>query len=167
MQNLLKLLDVEKHGTGENDSSTHHPQLSTVAIPPFAAVDSTSELWPDNWSRFCTFVVASAVPEQREAQVFLTNKTAAGYKQQANLTAQQTSSKDINKLTMLGIVDFLKEQFDPNSSLFVNASSSGVTCNGNQAKRFRDWQLVYVKTRLPVTFLLSKTHKTKLCARDS
>ena len=111
MQNLLKLLHV--HGTGEDDSSTHHPQLSTAAIPPFAAFDSTSELWPDYWSRFCTFVVASAVPDQRKAQVFLTNQTAAVYKQLANLAAQQTPSKDINELTMLEIVDFMKEQFDP------------------------------------------------------
>ena len=44
MHNLLKILDVQKHGTGEDDSSTHHPQLSTAAIPPFAAFDSTSEL---------------------------------------------------------------------------------------------------------------------------
>ena len=70
MHNLLKILDVQKHGTGEDDSSIHHPQLSTAAIPPFATFDS-SELWPDYWSRFCTFVVASAVSEQRQAQVFL------------------------------------------------------------------------------------------------
>ena len=57
MQNLLKILDTQKLGTGEDDSSTHHPQLSTAAIPPFAAFDSTSELWPDYWSRFCTFVL--------------------------------------------------------------------------------------------------------------
>ena len=44
MQNILKILDVQKYGTGENDSSTHHPHLSTAAIPPFAAFDSTSEL---------------------------------------------------------------------------------------------------------------------------
>ena len=43
MHNLLKILDVQKHGTGEDDSSTHHPQLSTAAIPPFAAFDSTSD----------------------------------------------------------------------------------------------------------------------------
>ena len=41
MQNLLKILEVQKHGTGEDDSSTHHPQLSTAAIPPFAAFYST------------------------------------------------------------------------------------------------------------------------------
>ena len=86
MQTLLKLLDVQKYGTGEDDSSTHHPQLSTAAIPPFAAFDSTSELWPDYWSRFCTFLVANAVPDQRKAQVFLTNQTAAVYKL-ANLAA--------------------------------------------------------------------------------
>ena len=113
MQNLLKILDVHKHGTGEDDSSTHHPQLSTAAIPPFAAFDSTSELWPDYWSRFCTFVVANAVPEQRQAQVFLTNQTAAVYKQLANLATRQTPPKDINKLTMSEIVNFMKEQFDP------------------------------------------------------
>ena len=44
MHNLLKILDVQKHGTGEDDSSTHHLQLSTAAIPPFAAFDSKSEL---------------------------------------------------------------------------------------------------------------------------
>ena len=108
MQNLLKLLDVQKYGTGEDDSSTHHPQLTTAAIPSFAAFDSTSELWPDYWSKFCIFVVANAVPEQREAQVFLTNQTAAVYKQMANLAAQQTPSKDINKLTMLETVDLFE-----------------------------------------------------------
>ena len=117
MHNLLKILDVQKHGTGEDDFSTHHPQLATAAIPPFAAFDSTSELWPDYWSRFCTFVVANAVPEQRQAQVFLTNQTAAVYKQLANLATQQTPPKDINKLTMPEIVNFMKEQFDP--KLFI------------------------------------------------
>ena len=100
MHILLKILNVQKHGTGEDNSSTHHPQLSTAAIPPFAAFDSTSELWPDYWSRFCTFVVANAVPEQRQAHVFLPNQTAAVYKQLANLATQQTPPKDINKLTM-------------------------------------------------------------------
>ena len=117
MQTLLKLFDVQKHGTSEDDSSTHHPQLSIAAIPPFAAFESTSKLWPDYWSIFCTFVVANAVPEQCKAQVFLTNQTAAVYKQLANLAAQQTPSKDINELTMLEIIDFIKEQFDP--KLFI------------------------------------------------
>ena len=42
MQNRVKLLDVQKYGTGEDDSSTHHPQLATAATPPFAAFESTS-----------------------------------------------------------------------------------------------------------------------------
>ena len=117
MHNLLKILDVQKHGTGEDDSSTHHHQLATAAIPPFAAFDSTSELWLAYRSRFCTFVEANAVPEQRQAQVFLTNQTAAVYKQLANLATQQTPPKDINKLTMSEIVNFMKEQFDP--KLFI------------------------------------------------
>ena len=117
MQTLLKLFDVQKHGTSEDYSSTHHPQLSIAAIPPFAAFESTSELWPDYWSRFCTFVVSNAVPEQRKAQVFLTNQSAAVFKQLANLAAQQTPPKDINELTMSEIIDFIKEQFDP--KLFI------------------------------------------------
>ena len=62
-------------------------------------------------------MVANAVPEQRKAQVFLTNQTAAVYKQLVNLAAQQTPFKDIDELTMLEIVDFMKEQFDP--KLFI------------------------------------------------
>ena len=61
--------------------------------------------------------MANAVPEQRQAQVFLTNQTAAVYKQLANLATQQTPSKDIKELTMSEIVNFMKEQFDP--ELFI------------------------------------------------
>nr|KAG5706589.1 hypothetical protein BaRGS_028760 [Batillaria attramentaria] len=75
------------------------------------------ELWPDYWSRFCTFLVANAVPDDRKAQVFLTNQTPAVYKQLANLAAQQNPKTDINDLTMDQIVEFMKEQFDP--KLFI------------------------------------------------
>nr|KAG5696115.1 hypothetical protein BaRGS_020516 [Batillaria attramentaria] len=75
------------------------------------------ELWPDYWSRFCTFLVANAVPDDRKAQVFLTNQTPAVYKQLANLAAQQNPRTDINSLTMDQIVKFMKEQFDP--KLFI------------------------------------------------
>ncbi|KAK7107690.1 hypothetical protein V1264_015570 [Littorina saxatilis] len=84
-----------------------------AAIPSFVAFDATSELWPDYWSRFCTFVVANSEPEQRKAQVFWTNQTATVYKQLANLATQQNPPKDINCLTMDEIVKFMKEQFDP------------------------------------------------------
>nr|KAG5694982.1 hypothetical protein BaRGS_024165 [Batillaria attramentaria] len=75
------------------------------------------ELWPDYWSRFCTFLVANAVPDDRKAQVFLTNQTPAVYKQLANLAAQQNPRMNINDLTMDQIVKFMKEQFDP--KLFI------------------------------------------------
>nr|KAG5695716.1 hypothetical protein BaRGS_004461 [Batillaria attramentaria] len=75
------------------------------------------ELWPDYWSRFCTFLVANAVPDDRKAQVFLTNQTPAVYKQLANLAAQQNPRMNINDLTMDQIVEFMKEQFDP--KLFI------------------------------------------------
>ena len=83
------------------------------AIPPFAAFDSTSELWPDYHSRFTTFLAANAVPSHRHAQVFLTNQTAALYKQLSTLAKQMNPSKDIHKLTMAEIETFMKEQFDP------------------------------------------------------
>ena len=82
MHNLLKILDVQNMALVKMI-----PVLIILSCPLllslllFAAFDSTSELWPDYWSRSCTFVVASAVPEQRQAQVFLTNQTAAVYKQ--------------------------------------------------------------------------------------
>nr|KAG5701139.1 hypothetical protein BaRGS_002615 [Batillaria attramentaria] len=75
------------------------------------------ELWPDYWSRFCTFLVANAVPDDRKAQVFLTNQTPAVYKQLANLAAQQNPRMNINDLNMDQIVEFMKEQFDP--KLFI------------------------------------------------
>ncbi len=90
---------------------------SSAAIPSFAAFDSTSELWPDYWSKFCTFVAAHAVPDQRQPQVFLTNQSAAVYKQLSNLAVQQSPAKKINELTMDEIVNFMKEQFDP--KLFI------------------------------------------------
>ena len=83
------------------------------AIPPFAAFDSTTELWPDYNSRFCTFLAANAVPSHRHAQVFLTNQTAALYKQLSTLAEQMEPAKDIHKLTMPEIENFMKEQFDP------------------------------------------------------
>ena len=167
MHNLLTILDVQKYGTGEDDSCTHHPQLSTAAIPPFAAFDSTSELWPDYWSRFCTFVVASAVPEQRQAQVFLTNQTAAVYKQLANLATQQTPPKDINKLTMSETVNFMKEQFDP--KLFI-VRERFKFWSDMQRKPGETLQELAARIRQDAAtcdFRSLKTHKTKLCARDS
>ena len=60
----------------------------------------------------------------------------------------------------------MKEQFDPKFFIVRERFKFWSDMNGNQAKLFRSLQRVYVKTRLPVIFLRSKTQKTKLCARD-
>uniref|UniRef100_A0A0L8FPJ9 Uncharacterized protein n=1 Tax=Octopus bimaculoides TaxID=37653 RepID=A0A0L8FPJ9_OCTBM len=86
MDALLKLFGARQV---EGDPSGYFSAASTmVSIPPFAAFDSATDLWPDYWSRFRTFVAANAVPEKRMAQVFLTNQTATVYKQLANLATQ-------------------------------------------------------------------------------
>ena len=41
-----------------------------ISLPSFAPFVSTSELWQDNWSRFCTFVAANIIPDEQKAQVF-------------------------------------------------------------------------------------------------
>ena len=124
MASLLTLVSgrTQHSASDDEDEDKAAPHVlvappQSAAIPPFAAFDSTTELWPDYWSRFCTFLAANAVPKQRHAQVFLTNQSAAVYKQLSNLAAQQSPKKDINELTMDEIVNFMKEQFDP--KLFI------------------------------------------------
>ena len=138
------------------------PQISNAAIPPFAAFDSTSELWPDYWSRFCTFIAANAVPDARKAQVFLTNQTPSVYKQLANLAAQQNPMKDINDLSMDEIVDFMKEQFDPKLFIVRERFKFWSNMERKPGENSRGWQPVFVTTRLPVIFLRSQIHKMKL-----
>jgi len=60
---------------------------SVTATPTFAPFDSTSELWKNYWSRFLTFTRAHAVPDDRKAQVFLTNQSSTVYKLLSNLAA--------------------------------------------------------------------------------
>jgi len=78
--------------------------VTTSATPTFAPFDSPSELWKDYWSRFLTFTGAHAVPDDRKAQVFLTNQSLTVYKLLSNLAAQEMSPKEINDLTMEQIV---------------------------------------------------------------
>ena len=109
----MEVLIEKLQGSRATDPAATHQ----AAIPPFPAFDSSTELWPDYWSRFCTFLEANGVPELRKAQVFLTNQTPAIYKQLSNLAAQQSPPTEINKLSLEEIVDFMKAQFDP--KLFV------------------------------------------------
>jgi len=85
----------------------------TSATPTFSPFGFTSELWKDYWSRFFTFTRAHAVPDDRQAQVFLTKQTSTVYKLLSNLAAQETLPREINDLSMEQIVAYLKVQFDP------------------------------------------------------
>jgi len=80
------------------------PPTTALATPTFSPFDSISELWKDYWSRFLTFTRAHAVPDDRKAQVFLTNQSSTVYKLLSNLAAQETPPREINDLTMEQIV---------------------------------------------------------------
>jgi transposase InsO family protein len=102
-------LDILKSAISEATSGTN----ATLTIPAFTPFDSTTEIWEDYWSRFCTFFGANSVPEERKAKIFLTNQTPALYKQLTVLASQMTPSRDINALKIEDIVKFMKEQYDP------------------------------------------------------
>ena len=75
--------------------------------------DSISELWKDYLARFYTFAAANSIPEDKMAQVFLTNQTTANYKLLATLAGQQTPPRRINDLEMKDITTFMETQYDP------------------------------------------------------
>ena len=79
----------------------------------FQPFDSTSELWTDYLARFRTFVTANSIPDNKQAQIFLTNQSNSVYKMLSNLAAQQQPVKSIHELTMNDIQTFMAEQFDP------------------------------------------------------
>jgi len=135
MEQQRKLMDLQtkQYQADKEQQSLHHQQQLDVmmevirdpagagvatttvssAIPPFEAFDASSELWPDYWSRFQTFVSANAVPDQRRPQVFLTNQDNTVYRQLSTLATQMSPPREINSLTLDEIVNFMKEQFDP------------------------------------------------------
>jgi len=96
------------------------PPATASATPTFAPFDSTSELWKDYWSRFLTFTRAHAVPDDRKAQVFLTNQLSTVYQLLSNLAAQETPPREINDPTMEQIVAHMKVH-----NLIQPVSSSG------------------------------------------
>ena len=83
------------------------------ATPSFVQFDPSSELWTDYWARFCTFVTAHSVSNNRKAQIFLTNQSSTTYKLLSNSASQETPPKSINELTMTEIETYMKHQFDP------------------------------------------------------
>ena len=94
-------------------STTSVTENVSTNIPSFSAFDPMSELWTDYWSRFQTFLEAHAVPESRQAKVFLTNQSAVSYKLIDNMARQLTPPQDINSLTLHDIAEFMKDQYHP------------------------------------------------------
>lgn len=87
--------------------------VTPTSIPNFVPFDPTSELWKDYRARFSTFAGANSIPEEKAAQVFLTNQTPFIYKRLSTLAGQQTPPNDINALSMEEIVKFREGQYDP------------------------------------------------------
>ena len=104
LQEQLKILQSSLNNLRENVPT---PMAS------FQPFDSTSELWTDYLARFRTFVTANSIPDNKQAQIFLTNQSNSVYKMLSNLAAQQQPVKSIHELTMNDIQTFMAEQFDP------------------------------------------------------
>ena len=95
-------------------SSLNNPRENVpTPMASFQPFDSTSELWTDYLARFRTFVTANSIPDNKQAQIFLTNQSNSVYKMLSNLAAQQQPVKSIYELTMNDIQTFMAEQFDP------------------------------------------------------
>ena len=95
-------------------SSLNNPRENVpTPMASFQPFDSTSELWTDYLARFRTFVTANSIPDNKQAQIFLTNQSNSVYKMLSNLAAQQQPVKIIHELTMNDIQTFMAEQFDP------------------------------------------------------
>ena len=85
----------------------------TGTLQNFSAFDSSAELWSDYWTRFKTFIHANSVPTEKISHVFLTNQTPVTFKLLTNLASQQTPPKDVNKLSIDEISNFMLDQFHP------------------------------------------------------
>ena len=95
-------------------SSLNNPRENVpTPMASFQPFDSTSELWTDYLARFRTFVTANSIPDNKQAQIFLTNQSNSVCKMLSNLAAQQQPVKSIHELTMNDIQTFMAEQFDP------------------------------------------------------
>ena len=103
-------LHIAKLGTGGEEQDK---KVTPVVIPSFTAFDTSSELWADYWSRFLTFTSVHSVPEEKQAQLFLTSQTSSTYKLLSNLAEQQTPKISVNGLTLDQIHDYMEEQFHP------------------------------------------------------
>ena len=91
-------------------SSLNNPRENVpTPMASFQPFDSTSEFWTDYLARFRTFVTANSIPDNKQAQIFLTNQSNSVYKMLSNLAAQQQPVKSIHELTMNEFV--VRERF--------------------------------------------------------
>ena len=79
----------------------------------FTAFDPNTELWTSYYARYQTFVGANSIPEDKMAQIFLTNQSTAIYKQISDWGNQQTPKLDINGITMDAIYNYMMTQYNP------------------------------------------------------
>ena len=86
------------------------PAISNTKFDEF---DPAVELWSDYWARFETFTRANAIPDDRRAEIFLTNQSSVVYKLIMNLAQQQTPPRDINSLSMAEMAAHMAEHFNP------------------------------------------------------
>ena len=112
-QESLHKAQMEAHLSAVNKTNTVASTSLQGATPSFVQFDPSSEPWTDYWARFCTFVSALSVSNDRKAQIFLTNQSSTTYKLLSNLASQETPPKSINELTMTEIDTYMKHQFDP------------------------------------------------------
>ena len=111
MYTMMKAIErFSQQSTTSSDSIATN--INTV-IPKFQPFDSSSELWTDYWKCFQTFFGAKSVQDSKKAQTFLTHQSNAIYKFLANMASQLTPTKDINELSLDGIVEIMQKQNDP------------------------------------------------------
>eukprot|EP00731_Ephydatia_muelleri_P003019 Em0001g3019a len=134
-------------GAVKQESSSVPTLAATAAtIPSFVPFDATAELWMDYWARFQTFLGANSVPVEKRAQVFLTNQSRVTYKLLSNLASQQNPPESVNELSLEQIEGFMKNQFDPCSTLRESGSNSGVICvDSRSIFKIKDNELTFAR----------------------
>lgn len=85
---------------------------SQVATLNFVTFDPTSELWPDYWSRFCTFTNAHSVSNSKKPKASHTSQNFC-LQDAFHPASQETLPKDLNELVVDQIAEFMKRQFNP------------------------------------------------------
>ena len=84
-----------------------------VNIPKFIPFESSQELWSDYWSSFQTFLSVQSIPDEKQAQLFLSSQSRSTYKILSNLAFQRKTPCQVQELGLDDIETYMKEQYDP------------------------------------------------------